>query len=121
MWDILMVSNPGGSYEMAFNRWGFIYLGLGDEDPAVDRAVIDRGGLRTTIVAVPDKATAVRVAVELVDGGAQSIELCGAFGSVTTAQVIQAVGNRALVGSVSYGAESIPALTALFPPPAPGS
>ena len=39
---------------MTFNNWGFIYLGLGAEDPAVDRAVIGRGGLTTTIVAVPD-------------------------------------------------------------------
>jgi Family of unknown function (DUF6506) len=101
---------------MAFNKWGFIYLGLGAEDPAVDRAVIERGGLTTTIVAVPDRDAAVRVAVELVDAGAQSIELCGAFGSSATARVLEAVGDRVPVGSVSYGVEAIPALAALFAP-----
>jgi hypothetical protein len=101
---------------MTFNSWGFIYLGLGSEDPAVDRAVIQRGGLTTTIVAVPDRQSAVQVALELVDGGAQSIELCGAFGPTTTAQVLQAVGDRAPVGSVTYGMESVPALAALFAP-----
>jgi Family of unknown function (DUF6506) len=99
---------------MAFNSWGFIYLGLGSEDPAVDRAVIERGGLTTTIVAVAERDDAARVALELVDGGAQSIELCGAFGTEATAQVIAAVGDRVPVGAVRYGVESIPALAALF-------
>ena len=58
---------------MAFNNWAFIYLGNGGQDPAVDRAVIDRGGLTTTVVAVPDRSAAARVAAELVDAGAQSI------------------------------------------------
>lgn len=99
---------------MAFSNWGFIYLGLGSEDPAVDRAVIQHGGLRTTIVAVPDRESAVQVAIDLVKSGAQSIELCGAFGPTTTAQVLQAVGDRVPVGSVTYGVESVPALAALF-------
>jgi hypothetical protein len=101
---------------MTFDSWGFIYLGLGSEEPAVDRAVIHRGGLTTTIVAVPDRESAVQVAIELVKGGAKSIELCGAFGPTTTAQVLQAVGNQVPVGSVTYGMESIPALAALFAP-----
>jgi Family of unknown function (DUF6506) len=103
---------------MAFNSWGFIYLGLGSEDPAVDRAVIERGGLTTTIVAVAERDDAARVALELVDGGAQSIELCGAFGTEATAHVIAAVGDRVPVGAVRYGVESIPALAALFEPTA---
>ena len=70
-------------------------------------------------MAVPEVAAAVRVAVELVERGAQSIELCGAFGPAVTAQVIEAVGDRVPVGSVSYGAESVHALAALFPRSAP--
>ena len=100
---------------MTFHTWGFIYLGTGSEDPAVDRAVIERGGLTTTIVAVPTREAAVDAAVELVDAGAQSIELCGAFGPVWTARVIEATGGRVPVGAVSYGEESIHALAALFP------
>jgi hypothetical protein len=101
---------------MDFNSWGFIYLGLGSEDPAVDRAVIECGGLKTTIVAVPDKEAARGVAAELVDAGAQSIELCGAFGSSGAASVIEAVGDRVPVGVVGYGPEAIPGLAALFAP-----
>lgn len=69
----------------------------------MDRAVIQRGGLTTTIVAVPDRDTAVQVAAELVDAGAQYIELCGAFGPTMTARVIQAVGDQVPVGSVTTG------------------
>ncbi len=58
----------------------------------------------------------VQVAVELVDGGAQSIELCGAFGPVWAARVIEAIGVRVPVGSVSYSMESVPGLAALFTP-----
>ena len=101
---------------MTFNDWAYIYLGMGEEGPAVDRAVIERGGLRTTIVAVPEKSAVVQVAVELVDGGAQSIELCGAFGPVWAARVIEATGGRVPVGAVSYGMESVPSLAAMFAP-----
>ena len=101
---------------MAFSNWAFIYLGMGTEDPVVDRAVIERGGLRTTIVAVPEKSAVVQAALELVDGGAQSIELCGAFGPVWAARVIEAIGGRVPVGSVAYGMESVPSLAAMFAP-----
>lgn len=104
---------------MAFTTWGFIYLGTGSEDPAVHRAVIEHGGLTTTLVAVPTPEAAVAVAVELVDAGAQTIELCGAFGPLWTARVLEATGGRVPVGGVTYGAESMHALTALFPQPAP--
>ena len=43
---------------MTFNTWAYVYLRMG-EDPAVDRAVIERGGLRTTKVAVPEKPAAM--------------------------------------------------------------
>jgi hypothetical protein len=101
---------------MSFSNWGFIYLGVGNEDPAVDRAVIERGGLTTTIVAVPERSAAVTVAAELVDAGAQSIELCGAFGPKWVAEVVEATDGRVPVGGVNYGMESVPALAALFAP-----
>lgn len=101
---------------MEFDNWAFIYLGLGEEDPAVDRTVIERGGLRTTVVAVPEPSVAVEVAVEMVDAGAKSVELCGAFGPAWTARVIEATGGRVPVGTVTYGMESIPKLAALFAP-----
>ena len=101
---------------MSFTNWGFIYLGTGTEDPAVDRAVIARGGLTTTIVAVPERAAATDVALELVDAGAQSIELCGAFGPKWVAEVREATGGRVPVAGVTYGVESVPAVASLFAP-----
>jgi hypothetical protein len=103
---------------MSFNSWGFIYLGLGEEDPAVDRAVIQRGGLTTTIVAVPTREAAIDVAAELVDAGAQSIELCGGFGSAITTRVIEAVGDHVPVGAVAYTMDSVHPLASLFTPAA---
>lgn len=103
---------------MPFNNWGFIYLGTGSEDPALDRAVIEHGGLTTTIVAVPKADAVVEIARELVDAGAQSIELCGGFGPKVVADVLEATGGRVPVGGVSYGMESVPPLAALFAPTA---
>jgi predicted polyphosphate/ATP-dependent NAD kinase len=100
---------------MSFNKWALIYLGEGNEDPAVDRAVITTGGLTTTIVAVPDAATATRLAKELVDDGAQSIEVCGGLGPAAVVDIVAATGGRVPVGGVTYGVESIHALAALFP------
>ena len=98
---------------MQLNNWAFIYLGTGIENPDVDRAVIEAGGLRTTIVAVPEASRVVNVAVDLVRHGAQTIELCGAFGPTWTARVIEATGGVVPVGSVNYGQESIAALVEL--------
>jgi hypothetical protein len=106
---------------MDFHSWGFIYLGLGTENPETDRAVIESGGLKTTIVAVPDRESAARVAVELVNAGAQTLELCGAFGPVWTARVIEATEGRVPVGAASYGMESVPGLAALFAPAEAGA
>jgi len=100
---------------MTFNNWAFIYLGVGTEDPAIHRTIISHGGLETTIVAVPDPELAPQVAAELVESGAQSIELCGGFGPLWTARVIDAVEGRVPVGAVSYGVESVNKLARLFP------
>lgn len=98
---------------MEFNRYGFIYLGVGEEDPAVDRAVLNTGGLRTTIVAVADRAQAVGVAAELVAEGAQTIELCGAFTAGDVAAVREVV-DSVPVGAVRYDMDAVPQLAALF-------
>jgi len=87
---------------MMLNSWAFIYLGSGVEDPAVDRAVIECGGVRTTIVAVPEKSAAVQVARDLVANGVQAIELCGAFEPAWAMKVIEATGRGVPVGSVIY-------------------
>lgn len=99
---------------MTFNNWGFIYLGGGAEDPAVDRAVIEKGGLRTTIVAIGDKTQLTDVAAELTAAGAQSIELCGAFTAADVVAARQATGGSVPIGAVRYDMDAVPALAKLF-------
>ena len=99
---------------MTFSKWAFIYLGTGGEDPTRDRAVIEASGLTTTLVAVPDAASAPKVAAELVADGAQLLELCGGFGPGVHAEVVAAVEGRVPVGQVKYGAEAVPGLAELF-------
>lgn len=65
-------------------------------------------------MAVPDRAAAAHVAAELVDDGAQLVELCGAFGAADVARVLEATGGRVPVGAAMYGMESLPKLVALF-------
>jgi hypothetical protein len=75
-------------------------------DPAVDRIVTDHAGRRTTLVAA-DGSAIVRAATEAVGEGADQIELCGGFGPVWHARVIEAVGDDVPVGAVMYGFESL--------------
>lgn len=100
---------------MAFSNWAFIYLGLGTEDPIRDRAVISVGGLTTTIVPVPDRASAAEVAKQLVADGAQLIELCGGLGPSVVTEVLAATEGKVPVGGTNYGVESVHGLAALFP------
>ncbi|UHQ22252.1 DUF6506 family protein [Lysobacter sp. 5GHs7-4] len=76
--------------EAALISWAFIFEAP-QMDPAVDRMVIERGGVRTTIVGVPEQAAVVDVAVALVEDGAQFIELCGGFEPVWAGRVFDAI------------------------------
>jgi hypothetical protein len=78
-----------------------------DADPAVDRVVSEHAGKRTTFVAIPDIDAIAGVARDLVDEGAEQIELCGGLGPVPAARVIEAVGGRVPVGAVLFGVESV--------------
>lgn len=98
---------------MALNKFGFIVTGGGFE-PAGRRVVLGSEVFEMIAVGVPGPADAVAVARELVSEGVQLLELCGGFGPVWTAKVIEAVGPGIPVGSVGYGPESIDAMHALF-------
>ena len=98
--------------------WAFIFEAP-ETDPAVDRMVIERGGLRTTIVAVPEPSAATKVAADLVEGGVQFIELCGGFEPIWTGRVIEATGGRVPVGAVGYaGGASVAKMAEIFAPKA---
>jgi hypothetical protein len=95
-------------------KWAF-FFDAPDVNPAVDRLVIDQGGMQSTIIAVPDPETAVQLSTELVADGVQFIELCGACTPVVAAKIIEATGGRIPVGIVGYsGGQSVQALARIF-------
>ncbi|CAM4449976.1 DUF6506 domain-containing protein [Nocardia ninae] len=97
---------------MALTAWGFIYTASGS-DP--DReTVVETPSCRSVFVGVDHPEQAVAVARRLVAGGVQLIELCGGFGPVWTARVIEAVQGAVPVGAVAYGTEAIDQVHAIF-------
>ncbi|MEU7899401.1 DUF6506 family protein [Nonomuraea sp. NPDC049152] len=101
---------------MALAHWGFVYTAPG-VSPEGHWATVDTDGCRTRLVAVQSAEQAPAVARRLADEGAQLIELCGAFGPVWTARVIEALDGRVPVGAVGYGPETVDQLHAIFSRP----
>lgn len=99
---------------MAITDWAFIALGNGGESPEGERVEIERDGLRSRFVVVPDAAAAASVAVALADSGIQTLELCGAFGPADVVAIREATAGRLPVGSVLYGPDSVTGFAALL-------
>lgn len=94
--------------------WAFIFEAP-ETDPKTDRMVIERGGIRSIVVAVPAQAAVVQAAVELAAEGAQFIELCGGFEPVWAGRVIEATGGKIPIGTVGYaGGHSVLAMARIF-------
>lgn len=70
-----------------------------------------RDGRRTTIVGAPNDAAEL-LAVELVDDRADGVEICGGTPLTTAARVLEAAGDSATVGLVSWPFESIDGVAA---------
>ncbi len=98
---------------MALTNFGFLVTGAG-LDPARDVQVIENDGFRMTTIGMSSPEDGPAAAKQLVDGGAQLIELCGGFGPVWTARVIEAINDAVPVGSVGYGPEAIDRVHAIF-------
>jgi 2-keto-3-deoxy-6-phosphogluconate aldolase len=98
---------------MALRRFGFIVKGAGYE-PTKHTVTLSSPQITTTMVGISQPEQALAVAQAMVADGVQLIELCGGFGPIWTARVIQAIDGKIPVGSVSYGPESIDQMHALF-------
>ncbi|WP_331770261.1 DUF6506 family protein (plasmid) [Embleya sp. NBC_00888] len=97
---------------MALTAWGFIYTASG-ADPDRETVVVTPD-CRSVFVGVDRPEQAIRVTRRLVAEGVQLIELCGGFGPVWAARVIEAVGGAVPVGAVAYGAEAVDQVHAIF-------
>lgn len=96
--------------------WAFIFEAP-ETDPRTDRLVIERGGVRSTVVAIPEQSAVVQVAVDLVRDGVQFIELCGGFEPVWAGRIVEATGGAVPIGCVGYaGGASVAQLATIFAP-----
>jgi hypothetical protein len=71
-------------------------------DPEIHRQTVVTPQVELTAVAVNNYAEAVTVCQDLVKEGIGAIELCGGFGHIGTAAVVEAVGDNAAVGVVRF-------------------
>ena len=95
---------------MAFRRYGFIFIA---DNLTGEETVIEHGDFRQFTVGVSTPEEAIPVAIKMVENDVQLIDLCGAFGPVWAAKVIEAIDGRIPVGHVNYGIESAAAVLAL--------
>ena len=94
--------------------WAFIFEAP-ETNPQVDRMVIERGGMRTTIVGVPEPSVVPQVAAQLVAEGVQLIELCGAIEPIWVGKIAEVTGGTIPLGTVGYaGGETIARLAEIF-------
>jgi hypothetical protein len=70
-----------------------------------------RDGRRTTIVGAPNEPPCIW-RIELVDDRADVVEICGGTPLTTAARVLEAAGDSATVGLVSWPFESIDGVAA---------
>lgn len=96
-------------------KWAFIYTsGDGDGDGTAVIATTGSKACELVTVGVPTPAVESSLIDELIDGGVELIELCGAFGPAASATIVDQVGGRVPVGYVTYPASEAPGLHALF-------
>ncbi|MBR1220856.1 hypothetical protein JQ557_22840 [Bradyrhizobium sp. U87765 SZCCT0131] len=98
---------------MGLQKFGFIVTGAA-LDPARHRMVMSSKRFEMIAVGVSQASDGPAIARQLVDDGVQLLELCGGFGPVWTARIIDAIGGRIPVGSVGYGPEAIGPMHELF-------
>jgi len=102
---------------MALKKWAFVFLSPGF-DPGKHSITLSSPTCEVRLVGLDlsRKGQVVSVAKELVEDGAQMIELCGGFGPIWVARVSESIGGAVPVGSVAYGPEARAPLLAILQP-----
>lgn len=98
---------------MALNNFGFIVTGKG-LDPGEHTQTMQSPHFRMTTIGVERPEQGPAAARRLVAEGVQLIELCGGFGPIWTARVIDAIEGVVPIGAVGYGPEATAQLYELF-------
>ncbi len=98
---------------MALTRFGFIVTGS-KLSPSQNRMEMKSPTFTMIAVGVEKAEQGIEVARSMVKEGVQLIELCGGFGPLWTAKIIEAIDRQIPVGSVGYGPESIDQMYELF-------
>jgi len=94
-------------------KGAFIFV-IPGADSKKQRATVETPNLSVIMVGTKDFDDAANTAKSLVSDGIQLIELCGGFGPVGTAKIIEAVGDKIPVGGVYWGPESRERISALL-------
>ena len=94
-------------------KWAFMFV-QSDADSQKSRATVNTPTSNLTVIGVKDHNEAAKTAKSLVGEGVKFIELCGGFGPVGTAKILEAVGDQVPVGSISYGVESMGSMLAVL-------
>lgn len=92
---------------MKFNQYAYIFIGVGMDEKK--HRTVFKSDQNTCIMVGLDpsnKARVVELAKELVAEGVQMIELCGGFGPLWVAKVLEALKGSVPVGGVYYGPEA---------------
>lgn len=92
---------------MALKHWAYIFLSPGF-DPHKNHQTLESSQTKMKVVGIDmkKKEDVIEVAKQLVKDGVQMIELCGGFGPVWVAKVLDATDHKIPVGSVMYGPEA---------------
>ena len=92
---------------MALRHWAYIFISPGfDSKEHVTELTSKECRFKTVGIDIKNKEQVVEVAKKLVAEGVQLIELCGGFGPIWIAKVIEATGGKVPVGGVAYGPEA---------------
>jgi hypothetical protein len=94
-------------------KWAFLYT-LGPDATGSRVDTVGSPGCELVTVGVPAAGDAPAHIDELVAGGVELIELCGAWGPAETAAVQAAVAGRVPVGVVTYPCGEAAGLHRLF-------
>ena len=91
---------------MALTFWAYIFLSPGF-DPQ-KQVTLESSHTKVKIVGIEmkNKEDVLEIAKQLVKDGVQMIELCGGFGPIWVAKVLEEIGHCIPVGTVMYGPEA---------------